>query len=222
MANYNTEAQKLRPPRPKLTWDEIVEYSFLAEFDLLRHARTDIRTELWTDPSRREATVKYLQLQHAKEEIERLNREVRRLRTSIHDESCEMEASIEHTSHTDRPLAVEMTKQWVLHSKVNAVNIGYLDRIEAMVGFSGVRGVGTRLRADQAQFPRASHVAPAMALEQEPTDIGDGASSPMVVPLSDPVVEEVLAEGMSHVGLEDDEVVNELEGMMEFVCNIND
>lgn len=218
LTNYNTEARKLKPPQPKLTWEEIVEYSFLAEFDLLRNARTDIRTKLWTDPSRREATIKYLRLQRAKEEVERLNREVRRLRTSIHDESHEMEACIKHTAHTDPPLAVEIANHWQLRSKVNAVIIGYLDRIEAMPGFSGVRGVGTRLYSDQAQFPRAPHVLSATAVKQEQTDTGDVASSSV----ADPLVDEILADGMSHVELQDDEVVNELEGMVEFVCNIND
>ncbi|KAG2752758.1 hypothetical protein P692DRAFT_20723416, partial [Suillus brevipes Sb2] len=32
---YNTQAALLVPPRPKLTWKDIVEYSFLGEFDLL-------------------------------------------------------------------------------------------------------------------------------------------------------------------------------------------
>jgi hypothetical protein len=140
----------------------------------------------------------------------------------MHDESRKMEASIEHTSHTDPPLAIEMAKQWELRSKVNAVNMGFLDRIEAMVGFSGVRGVGIRLCTDQAQFPCALCVSPAVALEQEQTNIGDSAGSSMVAPLSDPVIDEILAEGLSHVGPEDDEAVNELEGMTEFVCSIGD
>jgi hypothetical protein len=55
-------------------------------------------------------------------------------------------------------------------------------------------------------------------LAQEQTDTGDVASSSV----ADPLVDEILVDGLSHVELQDDEVVNELEGMMEFVCNIND
>jgi exonuclease VII small subunit len=32
---YNVQAAKLTPPRPSLSWKEIVDYSFLGEFDLL-------------------------------------------------------------------------------------------------------------------------------------------------------------------------------------------
>jgi hypothetical protein len=46
LTRYNTEAAKLSPPRPKLSWKAIVEYSFLAEFDLLRECRVDIRTQV--------------------------------------------------------------------------------------------------------------------------------------------------------------------------------
>jgi len=233
LARYNTEAQKLRPPQPKLTWNEIVDYSFLGEFDLLRHACTDIHTELWANPLRREATIKYLRLYRAKEEIKWLNREVRRLRTSIHDESCEMTNCIEHISHTNPPLAVEMARQWQLRSKVNAINIGHLDYIEAMVGFSGVRGIGIRLHIDEAQFPRAPHfgVLPPPA-EEDATEAqvtetaAREGTNPLVdatAPLSDPVVDEILAQDMAHMDILDPgEVLNELEGVTEFVCSIND
>ncbi|KAH6906938.1 hypothetical protein BKA70DRAFT_1372270 [Coprinopsis sp. MPI-PUGE-AT-0042] len=40
---YNDAAKRMLPPRPQLTWDQIVDYSFLADFDLLRDSREDIR-----------------------------------------------------------------------------------------------------------------------------------------------------------------------------------
>ncbi|KAG1781180.1 hypothetical protein EV702DRAFT_963120, partial [Suillus placidus] len=46
---YNTQAAALNPPRPKLSWKDIAEYSFLGEFDLLRHSCTDIRKLDWTN-----------------------------------------------------------------------------------------------------------------------------------------------------------------------------
>ncbi|KAJ7720635.1 hypothetical protein B0H16DRAFT_1666433 [Mycena metata] len=56
---YNIAAASLEPPAPQLTWEEVVEYAFLADFDFLR--ATD-------------------------EEIKCLNVEIRRLVTWIHDE----------------------------------------------------------------------------------------------------------------------------------------
>ena len=70
---YNTEAGKLLPPWPKLSWKEVVEYSFLAKFDLLQESHHDICTADWAQPARWEATITYLRLKHAQEEIARLN-----------------------------------------------------------------------------------------------------------------------------------------------------
>lgn len=84
---YNTQAAQLDPPRPPLSWKEIVEYGFIGEFDLLRHSRQDVRSEPWTQPARREATIKYLKLCRAQEELVRLNIEMWCLRTWIHDET---------------------------------------------------------------------------------------------------------------------------------------
>ena len=44
VAKYNIAAANLCPPRQELTWEEVVEYAFLADFDLLRDARQDIRS----------------------------------------------------------------------------------------------------------------------------------------------------------------------------------
>jgi hypothetical protein len=90
--HYNVQAAKLTPPRPSLSWWQIVDYSFLGKFDLLWHSRVDIRNQPWTQVTRREATVKYFKLCRAEEELTRLNIEIRRLQTSIHDKTT-------HTTH---------------------------------------------------------------------------------------------------------------------------
>ena len=43
LQNYNVAAQALVPPRPGLSWDDIVEYAFLVDFDLLSDTRSDVR-----------------------------------------------------------------------------------------------------------------------------------------------------------------------------------
>ncbi|KAG1902920.1 uncharacterized protein F5891DRAFT_948438, partial [Suillus fuscotomentosus] len=59
---YNIQAAALNPPRPKISWKDIAEYGFLAEFDLLHHSHTDIRSNDWAKPAHQEATTKYLKL----------------------------------------------------------------------------------------------------------------------------------------------------------------
>ncbi|KAG1770857.1 hypothetical protein EV702DRAFT_977759, partial [Suillus placidus] len=62
----------------------------------------------WTKPAHREATVKYFKLHHAHEEIERLNVEVWRLRTSIHDEEVKTTAVIDELSVSNPLLSLEL------------------------------------------------------------------------------------------------------------------
>ncbi|KAG1735689.1 uncharacterized protein EDB91DRAFT_1056167 [Suillus paluster] len=62
---YNTQAAALNLPCPKLSWKNIAEYSFLGEFNLLCHSRTDICKLDWTKPAHCEATTKYFKLLRA-------------------------------------------------------------------------------------------------------------------------------------------------------------
>ncbi|KDQ59628.1 hypothetical protein JAAARDRAFT_83843, partial [Jaapia argillacea MUCL 33604] len=135
LQKYNMHAGRVSPPRPHLTWKEIVEYSFLGEFELLRHSRNDIREERWAQPAYREATLKYLQLQRAHEKIQRLNIEMCRLRTAMHDEAHHTRSVIKALSLTDSHLAAEIQRRWNLRQAVNSLHTVRLDRIELMAGF---------------------------------------------------------------------------------------
>ncbi|KAF8230453.1 hypothetical protein L208DRAFT_1281860, partial [Tricholoma matsutake] len=70
---YNTQAARLNLPHPTLTWKEIVDYSFISEFDALQHARVDICDQPWTHTAHHEATSKYFKLCCAWKEITWLN-----------------------------------------------------------------------------------------------------------------------------------------------------
>ncbi|KAH7904674.1 hypothetical protein BJ138DRAFT_884863 [Hygrophoropsis aurantiaca] len=144
ITRYNQQATALNPPRPTVSWKEIAAYTFLGEFDLLRQSRADIRGEDWTKPALREALVKHFKLQRAHEEIIRLNIEIRRLRTAIRDEAVHMTQIIAHLLNTNRPLGLELQRQWKVRAGVNAVHLYRLDQIELLPGFSGIRGVGVR------------------------------------------------------------------------------
>ena len=58
----------------------------VADFDLLHDTRQDIRTLDWAQIANREGTVMYFGLKCAKEEICRLNIEIRRLLTFLYDD----------------------------------------------------------------------------------------------------------------------------------------
>ncbi|KAH7903429.1 hypothetical protein BJ138DRAFT_976250, partial [Hygrophoropsis aurantiaca] len=98
---YNAAARALFPPQRELEWDEVVEYAFLADFDLLREARQDVSRRPWATPAGRFAMDLYFKVCCAKEEIQRLNIEVRRMATYLQDEehylqSCEDQLRDQH------------------------------------------------------------------------------------------------------------------------------
>ncbi|KIJ58535.1 hypothetical protein HYDPIDRAFT_51570, partial [Hydnomerulius pinastri MD-312] len=117
---YNTQAASLSPPRPPISWQDITEYMFLGEFDLLCHSRTDVRDEDWAKPAHQEATTKYFKLQQAREELVHVSVEVRRLYTAIHDEENEISRVVSQLLPTDPFLASELQKQ---HHSWHAVNV---------------------------------------------------------------------------------------------------
>ncbi|KIK21692.1 hypothetical protein PISMIDRAFT_103613, partial [Pisolithus microcarpus 441] len=94
ITRYNFQAGRLDPLRPPISWKDITQYSFLGEFNLLQHAQDDIREHMWAKPAVREATTKFFKLCRAKEEIMRLNVEMRCLQTAIHDEEREASQTI--------------------------------------------------------------------------------------------------------------------------------
>lgn len=142
---YNTQAALLKPPRPLLTWKEVADYAFLGEFDLLRHSESNVLDHLWAQPARRAATVKYFKLQRAREEIECLNIEIRRLRTSIHDETIRTENVIASLKRSDPNLAQEIRHAWSLRSRVNGAHLKRFSQLEELRGFTGRGDIGVRL-----------------------------------------------------------------------------
>ncbi|KAJ7066860.1 hypothetical protein B0H15DRAFT_925973 [Mycena belliarum] len=53
LETYNAAAARLRPPRPPMTWEQVVDYAFLSDFDLLQEGREDIREQPWAKPAGR-------------------------------------------------------------------------------------------------------------------------------------------------------------------------
>ncbi|KAF5315642.1 hypothetical protein D9611_004979 [Ephemerocybe angulata] len=88
LERYNVAAAAMKPPQQSLSWDQVVEYAFLADFDLLRVSREDIRARPWAQPINRAIMHKYFKIQRAREEIQRLDIEIRRVVTYIQDEQA--------------------------------------------------------------------------------------------------------------------------------------
>ena len=79
----------------------MVEYAFLADFDLLSDTREDVRQCPWARPAARALMDQYFKIERAHEEIIRLDVEIRRFVTHIRDEehfllSKETELALSH------------------------------------------------------------------------------------------------------------------------------
>ena len=136
-----------------MTWDQVVEYTFLAEFDLLRFSQVDIREKQWAQPGVREATTRYFKLKCVQDEIVRLNVEIRRLASAIEVEGQATPEHIQHIRQTQPALASVIQRHWELRHAVNVALLGHLWDIACLPGFSGTLRVGQHLGAVRAHSP---------------------------------------------------------------------
>ncbi|KAK6975041.1 hypothetical protein R3P38DRAFT_3335209 [Favolaschia claudopus] len=83
---YNIAASTLIPPGRQLEWKDVIDYAFLAEFDIIRDVSRHETAREWATPAARELLDRYHKLKRAKEEITRLNIEIKRFVTYMRDE----------------------------------------------------------------------------------------------------------------------------------------
>ncbi|KAG0697996.1 hypothetical protein DFH29DRAFT_878298 [Suillus ampliporus] len=174
---YNIQAVTLNSLCLKILWKDIVDYSFLGKFDLLRHSCADIHSNDWAKPAHQEATNKFFKLRHAHEEVERLNIEVHHLCTAIHAEELQTSAIIDDLLLSDLRLAAELQCQWRLHAAVNAVHCYCLDRIESLAGFLGIRGIGTGGINAHVQHPSLAPNTPSASHASRSLDVHAGSAA---------------------------------------------
>ncbi|KAF8329665.1 hypothetical protein F5887DRAFT_843779, partial [Amanita rubescens] len=134
---YNTQALKFNPPKPELSWSQIVDYVFLGEFDVLRLSISDKCHEKWTQQVHREAAVKFFKLCRAREEIARLNVEVQRLESFMQAESDKVATVLMALATNDPPLAAELRHRWKYRSSVNGIHRNRLAELRRMSYFTG-------------------------------------------------------------------------------------
>ena len=139
---YNKYGAQLVPPRPPLLWEQIAEYTFLGEFELLRNP--EISTKKWAHASFRSAANLYFDAERAREEILRCNVEIARLRTKIRDDSLNYPAAISRLQSSDPPLAAQLTLQWKYLQSVNSALLARIAQIESLEGYTGGYSAGTR------------------------------------------------------------------------------
>ncbi|KIM58061.1 hypothetical protein SCLCIDRAFT_28331 [Scleroderma citrinum Foug A] len=134
LTQYNTAAKALG--RCTLEFDEVVEYAFLADFDLLRDTRQDILTCPWASPTAQLAINTYFKLCQAKEEVVRLNVEIRHLVTYLVDEERYLRACEALYQDTHPALAHQISRCHAICSRFTPLHLRSLKKISRLPGFS--------------------------------------------------------------------------------------
>jgi hypothetical protein len=144
LETYNNAATQLDPPREQLTWAKLMDTTTLADFDLLRESRQDIRQQLWTQPARREAMNLYFGIKRAKEEIVRLDVEIRRLITFMIDDHRTFYRAISFNIAINPMLANVLSHQWQFHNSIHTQIAARLHQTSKLKGFTGTLLPGVR------------------------------------------------------------------------------
>ncbi|KAF7979474.1 hypothetical protein HWV62_42299 [Athelia sp. TMB] len=142
---YNAAALALNPPRPTLNAQEVIEYAFLSDFDLLRDTHQDIRERPWATPTGRKAMDQYFKLLRAPEEIVRCNNEIRRIVTHLRDEEAYLKHHEERVRHSDPVLAHQIAIHRLIRGRFNTHHRRRLAAIARLEGFSGSLEPGVAL-----------------------------------------------------------------------------
>ncbi|KAE9389565.1 hypothetical protein BT96DRAFT_946740 [Gymnopus androsaceus JB14] len=135
LESYNQAAAKLRPPRKLLNWDDVLNYTYLSEFDFLRDTHSDVRDKIWAKPKVREAVSELFKLLRTGEKIDKLHVEIKRLVTYMNGEE-EYIPAVARKVHTSNPaLAYQIQCYGNERGRFNVVHCMQLNSIQKLVGF---------------------------------------------------------------------------------------
>lgn len=137
----------MSPRRPSLQWDEVVEYTFLSNFDLLRDARQDVSKRSWATPTGRLALDTYFKRRRAEEDIVRLNIEIRRLLTYMGDEDSYVRACEDALTTQSPALAYQVSLYRSTRARFNMDHLRTLQAISRLRGFSGILSPGKSMQS---------------------------------------------------------------------------
>ncbi|KAJ3732181.1 hypothetical protein DFJ43DRAFT_997981, partial [Lentinula guzmanii] len=155
LENYNEAAAKLTPPHKLLDWDDVLNYTYLSEFDFLRDTRSDVRDKVWAKPAVRQAMSELFKLLRAQEEICKLNIEIKRLVTYMKEEEEYLSSVARNIQRTNAALAYQIRRYRDERRRFNSTHHKRLDSIRKLPGFAPINvhyfhpGVGLRRQTVQ-------------------------------------------------------------------------
>lgn len=122
-----------------------MDYVCIGQFNILRNSRLNIQEKPWTRPVEREAITAYFKLARAREEIQRLKVEAKRLATQIRDEEQRYDQLVRlwKTTEPEKCRVVERRRDYF--TLVAAQHRDRLYKLSSLPGFDGVNEPGVKV-----------------------------------------------------------------------------
>ncbi|KAF9036399.1 hypothetical protein BJ165DRAFT_1417245 [Panaeolus papilionaceus] len=127
----------------------VVQYTQLADFDLLSDTREDVRQRDWAKAGSRTLVDQFFKIKGARDEIKRLNIEIRRLTTYIRDEEAFLAHHVDTLSETQPLLAHQIHLRLISLKLKNDIHIMRMKGLLKLPGFSGTLDEGVSIEASQ-------------------------------------------------------------------------
>ncbi|KAG1765356.1 hypothetical protein EDD22DRAFT_978792 [Suillus occidentalis] len=128
LEKYNMLAPLQVPPRPTLNYTEVVGYTSLSEFALLKYSRHNLLAKPWAVPENWEMVAKFFKVLHSHEELTCLNVEICRLSAWVDFEDKEILSAIDALNAMDSDL---------LAHRLNNVHRTHLHRTTQLSSYTG-------------------------------------------------------------------------------------
>lgn len=148
---------------------DVLDFVYIGQFDILRCSRRGLDSKPWTRTPEREALASFYKLQRAREEIERLNVEIRRLVTYIHDHRLQVEQILTDLRVLDPCIAHQLEKKYRMRRALDRVHLRRFQTLVALDGFTGSCRVGLHVsKSSGAGQPRTEMSADELDGDVEP------------------------------------------------------
>ncbi|KAJ7467356.1 hypothetical protein B0H11DRAFT_2306441 [Mycena galericulata] len=147
ISKYNEAAEAMVPQKPTLDWEQVVEYAFLSDFDLLREGREDIWEKPWARPAGHMAMDQHFKLLRADEEIVRLDIEIPRFVTYIADEEAFLvREEVRLVEEGQLEMAHQVCLLRLERSRFTALHMSRLNKLSKEPGCTASMLPGTSMR----------------------------------------------------------------------------
>jgi hypothetical protein len=152
---YNAAATSVG--REMLSFEELSDHAYLANFDFLKYSEHGAQDAEWSRPVNRRCVEVWQKIERAKEEVVRLNVEIRRVRTHIRDEEEFLSRRYDAIKTLQPDLAHALLTRMRLTVRMNERIRRDIEAISKLKGFTGDLGFGTALASmsDPCEEPQS-------------------------------------------------------------------